>query len=510
MSEVVWSADRLFETVRSIENRLPRLEEEAAAVCTTLSGVEVSPQMFRIMGGMWLMHLVHQVEALGKTTDGDSEHELQIPLDAWSHHNAFTRSAAYRSQLHRLISGDRRVIRVQKSCEVVRVAPNKPDWRRRAVEGMLRFAQLPGAEVMICRPYLKIPTPQRLVAAVRTIRQLCWNDLDIEVCSAVTPNLQLRFALANDVDSSEPEDLIRRLLPLTMPLGYAEALPDAQTRLHSLRPPRLLYSANANQMHLPYQIASAMWSGKGTTVVSHQHGGHQGLDVVHAGEEYEARASHLHYTFGWSDHRLNVRPLVTAPPAVNGPMKSDRLLLMTLADSDSTYRLQPFCTPDHVQVVARETRQFLGDLNWSADVVIRGSHSDVEVLQTQHFTRIDDLSISGAMSASRAALTVHNYLGMSWLETLALDIPTVCFIPKGIHKFRASAQPFADALIRVGVLHYSGAEAAKFVNSLRGNPTAWWQSAEVQEAREAFVARYANFNDNWLEAWTDEFERLLS
>jgi putative transferase (TIGR04331 family) len=345
---------------------------------------------------------------------------------------------------------------------------------------------------------------------VRTFRQLSWNDLDIELCSVVTPNLQLRFALADDVDSLEPEDVIRRLLPLTMPLGYAEALPDVQTRLHSLRPPRLLYSANANQMHLPYQIASAMWSGKGATVVSHQHGGHQGLDVAHAGEEYEARASHLHYTFGWSDHRSNVRPLVTAPPAVKRPMKSDRLLLMTLADSDSTYRLQPFCTPDHVQVVARETRQFLSDLNWSADVVIRGSHSDVEVLHTQHFTRIDDLSISGATSASRAALTVHNYLGMSWLETLALDIPTVCFIPTGIHKFRAAAQPFADALIRVGVLHYSGSEAAKFVNSLHGNPAAWWQSAEVQEAREAFVARYANFSDNWLEAWTEEFERLLS
>jgi putative transferase (TIGR04331 family) len=466
--------------------------------------------MFRLMGGMWLMHLVHQVEALGETTDGGSDHELQIPWDAWSHHNTFTHSAAYRSQLYRLISGDRRVIRVPKSCEVVRVAPNKPDWRRQAVEGMLRLAQLPRAEVMICRPYLKIPTPQRLVAAVRTFRQLSWNDLDIELYSAVTPNLQLRLALADDADSLEPEDVIRRLLPLTMPLGYAEALPDVQTRLHSLCPPRLLYSANANQMHLPFQIASAMWSGKGATVVSHQHGGHQGLDVAHAGEEYEARASHLHYTFGWSDHRSNVRPLVTAPPAVNSLMKSDRLLLMTLADSDSTYRLQPFCTPDHVQVVARETRQFLSDLTWSADVVIRGSHSDVEVLQTKYFTRIDDLSISGATSASCAALTVHNYLGMSWLETLALDIPTVCFIPTGIHKFRAAAQPFADALIRVGVLHYSGSEAAKFVNSLRGDPTAWWQSAEVQEAREAFVARYANFSDNWLEAWTEEFERLLS
>ena len=509
MSELVWGADRLFEAVKSIENRLPLLEEEAATVCTALSGIQVSPQMFRLMGGMWLMHLVHQVETLRETSHDASADEFQIPWDAWSHQYAYSHSAAYRHQLHRLSSSHVRSNRVPQSCKVVRVAATKPDWRRRAVEGSVRSTQLPSSEVMICMPYLKISTAQRLAAVVRTFRQLRWNDLEIEIRSAVTPNLQLRFALANGVDPLGPDGVVRRLLPLTMPLGYAEALPEVQRHILTLRQPRLLYSANANQMHLPYQIASATWAGKGTTVVSHQHGGHQGLDVVHPGEEYEARASHVHYTFGWSDHRSNVRPLVTAPPNNRRAQKSDRLLLMTLEKCDSIYRLQPFCTPDHFYAVARETRLFLSELNWPANVVVRGSHTDVEALQVENFSHLDDLSCSGAMSASRTALTAHNYLGMSWLETLALDIPTVCFIPSGIHKFRAAAQPFVDALIRVGVLHYSGSVAARFVNSLRGNPTTWWQSAEVQEAREAFVARYANFSDNWLEAWTEEFERLL-
>lgn len=48
------------------------------------------------------------------------------------------------------------------------------------------------------------------------------------------------------------------------------------------------------------------------------------------------------------------------------------------------------------------------------------------------------------------------------------------------------------------------------MNGLRGDPSSWWNSAEVQEAREAFVARYANFSDNWLEAWQTEFESLLA
>jgi hypothetical protein len=48
------------------------------------------------------------------------------------------------------------------------------------------------------------------------------------------------------------------------------------------------------------------------------------------------------------------------------------------------------------------------------------------------------------------------------------------------------------------------------VNSLRGDPSSWWRSTEVQEAREAFVARYANFSDNWLDAWQAEFGSLLA
>jgi len=124
--------------------------------------------------------------------------------------------------------------------------------------------------------------------------------------------------------------------------------------------------------------------------------------------------------------------------------------------------------------------------------------------------QLDQSKKSALELASRAKLVIHNYLGTSWLETLAMNIPTVCFYDPAMYRPRVAAQTFIDALARVGVIHYSGKEAAKFVNSLRGEPSTWWKSAEVQEAREAFVARYANFSDNWLEAWQEEFETLLA
>jgi putative transferase (TIGR04331 family) len=91
-----------------------------------------------------------------------------------------------------------------------------------------------------------------------------------------------------------------------------------------------------------------------------------------------------------------------------------------------------------------------------------------------------------------------------------MNVPTVCFYDPSIFRAREAARPFIDALARVGVIHHSGAEAARFVNDLNGDPSAWWNKPEVQEARESFVARYANFKEDWLPGWIEEFERLLA
>lgn len=161
-----------------------------------------------------------------------------------------------------------------------------------------------------------------------------------------------------------------------------------------------------------------------------------------------------------------------------------------------------------------ETVAFANALSTSTELRVRPSGSDrfpIERLSQSPARVMEDASGGrGSIAASRARLVIHNYLGTSWLETLAMNIPTVCFYDPLMYQPRAAAQPFVDALARVGVIHYSGKDAAKFVNSLHGDPSAWWRSAEVQEAREAFVARYANFSDNWLEAWQEEFESLLA
>jgi putative transferase (TIGR04331 family) len=311
---------------------------------------------------------------------------------------------------------------------------------------------------------------------------------------------------------------LRQVIAMTAPAGMIEQHHEfaqwAQAGVD--KRVRACYTANAHQSSLAYRHHLVAQRAAGSKIAIHQHGGGYGIDADHLGEFHDIDRSDVFFTWGWSRPELGtrVRVMPTAPPARAKGKPSDSTLLMSLPVTKEFYRFQPFLLPSHVERAASETLSFVQAVSEHTHLSIRSSSAGPFPLDDLRGARakitVDDLTEPGAMAASRARLVVHNYLGTSWLETLAMNVPTVCFYDPRLYEPRQSARPYFDILARVGVLHHSGLDAARFVNDFRGDPSSWWNSAEVQEAREAFVARYANFSDNWLEAWQTEFESLLA
>jgi len=517
-----WTSERLFDETNQIELEWPGQVGWVSQVITQLSQEQCSAREAGLLAGFWLLHFVHQVRAVtaeGTLSDPSSEVDFTLLVSESRRKQVLAdfKDATERRKIDELI---RTVWRTRNLPENLSILPLVEDGRlgRLRRPSRLGFAALrrmrPGAEkILIADPYLKIRRATYANAMVSTSRWATWlrgADEDLRVHSEI--DTDARLAMAKSVSISSQNDLIKALIPLLIPYGYCESRRDTRRQVlcNWSQQPKVLYTATGLQMSLVVQHMAAAWGSKGTLISTHQHGGHTGLDYRHVLEDLEVNLSDIYYTFGWTDSRSNVRPLVIPSPLGRARKSDNTVLLMSLESAPFVYRLQPFCLPEHVTKCLEESQRFLSSISADVEISIRANHDVQSILKPSNVTaRLADVVGSGPKSASKFGLVVHNYLGTSWLETLAMDIPTVCFIPPGIHKFRLAAQPFADALIRVGVLHYSGLEAAKFINSLRGNPTAWWQSAEVQEARESFVARYANFSDNWLEAWTEEFERLL-
>jgi putative transferase (TIGR04331 family) len=513
VSDVDWSANQLFQKVKEIEALLPRLEKFSAEVASELSGLSVTPMMFRRMGGMWLMHLAHQIVGNSAMYAALKPLEnLTVPTDSWGHHELFVSDRAYQAQVVAMASPRfSEQVFDQSNMRVSNLVQPKLSGTRLIVEGLTQRLRQVEPRVVVAHPYLKMSSRRRLKIVSKSSRYIMWDDLPQTDTGSVSINPAVRYSYHNSCTGDDVISRISRVVSLMMPTSYGENLAEAVQCYASRRQqPTLLYSATGSQKHLPYQVLSAVWGASGTRILSHQHGGHQGLDEVHAGEEVEVRSSDVHYSFGWRDHRSNIRPLPTALPTMKSGRSRKRLLLMSLAMSDVVYRLQPFCIPAHVQTCFGETRTFLTNLIWPELPVVRcGERESRELrINVPHKTETTDVAVGVSMGES--AIVVHNYFGASWLESLALNVPTVCFVPDGLHTFREAARPFIDALTRVGIIHHSGKEAARFINGLNGNPSAWWNSPEVQEAREAFVARYANFSEDWIDAWTTEFDRLLA
>ena len=368
------------------------------------------------------------------------------------------------------------------------------------------------APVLVVDPYLKSSMTTELRGAARLRKVARWGTLP-------PLNMSVDFrARSSSIDTRDEVGKIHRLVALSAPVGLVERHHELCDWAKSNSNPhlKLMYTANAHQSSLAFRHLAFSQRQLGTKIAIHQHGGGYGTDETHFGEEHDIAVSDVFFTFGWSrpDLGFRVRSLPTAMPQRARCNSGDWFLLMSLPVTSHFYRFQPFLLPPHISRAIDETVSFVGELSASSEVHLRSSGDDVfpmEKLGQSRARVVSDASGGkGSVAASRAKLVIHNYFGTSWLETLAMNVPTVCFVPEGIHRFRAAAQPFVDALVRVGIIHYSGREAARFVNTFHGDPSSWWKSADVQEAREAFVARYANFSDNWLEAWQEEFESLLA
>ena len=488
------------------------------ALCTTIAEVNgVAPErnIVEHVGRFWLLHLCDQWSNLQSDDTALAHDETTRSRVLVPQHTRLTfDSIANRAKLMRQLSG-------VDSMQLLNVLEHFDDrthvttTNRRQL--FLSRIGSRGAEVAVSLPYLKISSGRELMAAIRSRRMLRWAPEDFPPLRQVPLASDQRVSVAKVfLQSSDEYRELRAVVALMAPRDLVEHHAPLQTWARKLREhARLFYTANAQHVSTSFMHRTAAARMSGSKLLVHQHGGGYGVDERHPGEDHDVAISDYFYTFGWrrEDHPETVLPLPAAMPE-RRKGRTRGILLMSLPVTNELYRLQSFCVPSHVQRAVNLTADFVGALSDGTTLTMRHSGADrfpmnqlsgakAAITQDEGFGR-------GTIAASRASLVVHNYLGTSWLETLAMDVPTVCFYDPAYYRPREAAQPFLDALARVGVLHYSGLEAAKFVNALRGDPTAWWRSAEVQEAREAFVARYANFSDNWLSAWTQEFERLLS
>lgn len=103
---------------------------------------------------------------------------------------------------------------------------------------------------------------------------------------------------------------------------------------------------------------------------------------------------------------------------------------------------------------------------------------------------IADFNLSGQETMARASLVVLGYFGTSTLEAFKINVPTVILIYRFDEVFEHIQSSHLDSLRRQGIIQSDPAAAAHFVESILDDPRAWWESTEVQGAKDEFVQHH--------------------
>lgn len=465
------SPDQLLSSIRQSRSLLPSAIEILCSLITEVTEKSPDPSLVEYTSKFWLMQVCDRLVASDSKYHSDAE-----------------------------------------------VRPERVSFPPTRRSRLLSSLSTKSREISIVDPYFKFHPLEEIIAIRRSHRTLSWKSVPVPPKFATPPNFEGRFGMIESCTSgADALTLLRRVIAMTAPIELVEQYHALNTWSDAESDPRLrlLYTANAHQSSIPFRHLMFAQKKKGTKIAVHQHGGGYGIDEMHFGEEHDISISDAFFTWGWyrSDLGSRIRPLPTAFPANSDGESRQGYLLMSLPVTTHFYRLQPFLIPDHVERMVSETVSFVNSLERGNDLCLRSAPSapfPIELLHDANASlTFDKNAKNGAKLAARASLVIHNYLGTSWLETLAMNVPTICFYDPAIYRAREAARPFIEALARVGVIHHSGADAARFVNDLKGDPSSWWSKPEVQDAREKFVARYANFSEDWLPGWMEEFERLL-
>lgn len=323
----------------------------------------------------------------------------------------------------------------------------------------------------------------------------------------VSPDYDFNFRQWS-LPTGSPEDkfglIARQLLPKFLPRIFLEGFRELMAEAGNLiwpKSPKVIFTSNA---HFSYDLFKA-WAAKnvarGTKLVIGEHGGF-GPGLFNGCHSYELSVADLYISTGWGDSQYsNIRPLgnFRVKPKKTELRRTGRALLvcgnmprfsfdiraMMLSSQVLDYFEDQFCfidaLPRNIQnkILVRLSPQ---DYGWEQKDRWLDRHPNVE---------FDNGRQSMLDTATQCRLFIGTYMATTYIESLSSNFPTVMFWNPARWEIKPEAQPFFDQLKSAGIFHESAAAAAHHIANVWDDIPSWWQSGEVQTARQSFCDHYA-------------------
>lgn len=121
------------------------------------------------------------------------------------------------------------------------------------------------------------------------------------------------------------------------------------------------------------------------------------------------------------------------------------------------------------------------------------NHSSDNKFKVDYFHKFGYVDMDGETDVTDliacSKFLVVDYLSTPWMQGLVSGIPMIILFNRDAYLLEKNHNNFFEELISCGIMHTNPKEAAKFLEKVLDNPTAWWQSNKVQIARRNFLGK---------------------
>lgn len=307
-----------------------------------------------------------------------------------------------------------------------------------------------------------------------------------------------------DVERDGFESFIRKMIPRSLPVcyleGYSRILGETKNVKWPKKPKFIFTSNNFDTDELFKVWTAEQVVNHGTPYFVGQHGNNYST-LIGIEKVPELVSTDRFITWGWSkDHRKQIPAFVLTKCNIKvGNYDPTGGLL--LVEFPPALRLGPednwFDFTKYFEEQVHFYNALPSDIRKNLIIRLHNASKSFDWFDEDRWKEVDpnvkiDLNQSTMNELiANSRLIVHSYDSTGVLETMSLNIPTLCFWRNEFGHLTEDTIPFYNKLKDVGIFQPSPEKAVEFITKIWGSVDSWWKSEEVQIVRSEFCNQYA-------------------
>jgi putative transferase (TIGR04331 family) len=323
--------------------------------------------------------------------------------------------------------------------------------------------------------------------------------IDCEKNLEIRKNLSLEFT--NTIDDKNIYMLSAMLFDF-FPSCYLEGFTKLGILAQEMKfpsSPKFIFTSSSYHTDEVFKYWSGVKTEAGTKYIIGQHGSNFGTNRFFSPSVEEEICSTF-ATWGWGNNSLIYKPsfiFKTVNKNLN-PNPRGKLLLNQLP---LDYRRNTWDTVGQHFKYFEDQKIFVSNLfepiRRNTIIRLHGEYGTRKFSENLRWLEFDErLELNYQQGSfisvlSNCRLVVHSYDSTGFLESLALNIPTMAFWQNGFDHLMEHAKPYYQELVDNGIIHLSPKSISEKINNEWDDIQAWWNRLDVQNARNQFCKQYA-------------------